>query len=64
MHRGIPALQGDLDHGLRFPNDSFDFAVSARHCNKSAATTDVQEMLRVAKQASVVVRTSPTGKSG
>lgn len=57
MNRGIPVLQGDLDHGLEgFPDDSFDFAVLSQTLQQvRQPRLIVQEMLRVAKQALVVV---------
>lgn len=57
MHRGIPVLQGDLDRGLpSFPNHSFDFAVLSQTLQQvRQPRLIVQEMLRVARQALVVV---------
>lgn len=57
MHRGIPVLQGDLDRGLpSFPDHSFDFAVLSQTLQQvRQPRLIVQEMLRVARQALVVV---------
>ena len=57
MYRGIPVLQGDLDHGLEgFPDKSFDFAVLSQTLQQVRQPRLIlQEMLRVAKQALVVV---------
>lgn len=57
MYRGIPVLQGDLDHGLEgFPDNSFDFAVLSQTLQQvRQPRLIVQEMLRVARQALVVV---------
>ena len=57
MNRGIPVIQGDLDRGLPiFPDDSFDFAVLSQTLQQVRhPRLIVQEMLRVAKQALVVV---------
>jgi len=55
--RGIPVLQGDLDKGLPiFPNDSFDFAVLSQTLQQVRLPRLIlQEMLRVARSALVVV---------
>lgn len=57
MRRGIPVLQGDLDHGLdQFPDSSFDIAVLSQTLQQVRhPRVIVQEMLRVARQALVVV---------
>lgn len=57
MNRGIPVLRGDLDHGLGlFPNDSFDVAVLSQTLQQVRQPKPIlQEILRVARQALVVV---------
>jgi methionine biosynthesis protein MetW len=57
VQRGVPVLQGDLDRGLPlFPDNSFDFAVLSQTLQQVRhPRVIVQEMLRVAKQALVVV---------
>ena len=57
MNRGIPVIQGDLDRGLPiFPDDAFDFAVLSQTLQQvRQPRIIVQEMLRVARRALVVV---------
>lgn len=57
MQRGIPVLHGDLDRGLpSFPNDSFDYAVLSQTMQQVRQPRLIlQEMLRVARHALVVV---------
>jgi methionine biosynthesis protein MetW len=55
--RGVPVIQADLDLGLRgFPDQSFDFAILSQTLQQVRHPRElVQEMLRVARQALVVV---------
>jgi methionine biosynthesis protein MetW len=55
--RGVPVIQGDLDHGLpEFPDDSFDYAVLSQTLQQVKFPQRVlEEILRVARRALVVV---------
>ncbi len=57
MQRGVPVIQSDLDRGLsEIPDDSFDFAVLSQTLQQVRLPKDVlNEMLRIARQALVVV---------
>ena len=57
MRRGVPVVQTDLDRGLPdVPDDAFDFAVLSQTLQQVRLPKDVlQEMLRVAQKALVVV---------
>lgn len=55
--KGVPVLQGDLDHGLdEIPDRSFDVAVLSQTLQQVLRPKELLlEMLRVARQALVVV---------
>ncbi len=55
--KGVPVLQGDLDHGLEeIPDGAFDVAVLSQTLQQVLHPKELlQQMLRVAKQALVVV---------
>lgn len=57
MERGLPIIQANLDRGLEdFPDDSFDFAVLSQTIQQVRHPRMIlQEMLRVARQALVVL---------
>lgn len=57
MRRGVPVIHTDLDKGLAgFPAQSFDFAVLSQTLQQVRRPRFIlQEMLRVARQALVVV---------
>lgn len=57
MGRGVPVIHSDLDHGLSgIPDHSFDFAVLSQTLQQVRHPRIIlQEMLRVATQALVVV---------
>lgn len=57
LGRGVPVIQADLDRGLTsFPDQSFDFAILSQTLQQVLQPRVIlQEMLRVARQALVVV---------
>lgn len=57
LERGVPVIHADLDKGLAgFPDESFDFAVLSQTLQQVRHPRVIlREMIRVAKQALVVV---------